>query len=184
MRYILFATATLFVSLVRLDAQVPVTVSEPEIRSYLRESATVVMIPVRSQVDHPIGATLTVSWMDGNEAELRRASTQVQVRPGNNRFEVPLPLPVSSIWTRLKYSLAPRMEDARAFAPQAGIVGIGQIADHVFALKATHAGIARPGESVLVHAQAVHPVTREPFENLEWAARMRVAGQLLAPLRT
>lgn len=183
MRSFLFAAATLFVSLSSADAQSSVTISEPEIRSYLKENATVVAVPVRSQVDHTVSATLTLSWIDKDDKLLRNAQTSVEIRSGQNQFELPLPLPASSIWLRLRYSLTPYTRDARAFPPQSGMVSIAQTANHVFELKATHSGRYRPGGTVVVQAQAVHPLTRQPFEDLEWNGVLMTGRQTQAPGR-
>lgn len=183
MRSFLFAAATLFVSLLPADAQSSITISEPEIRSYLKENATVVAVPVRSQVNHTVSATLTLSWIDKDDKVLRNAQTSVEIQSGQNQFEVPLPLPASSIWLRLRYSLTPYTRDARAFPPQSGVVSIAQAANHVFELKATHSARFRPGGTVVVQAQAVHPLTRQPFEDLEWNGVMTTGKQAQRPTR-
>lgn len=183
MRSIHFAVAALFVSLLPAEAQSSVTISEPEIRSYLKENATVVAIPVRSQVNHAVGATLVLSWIGKDDKVLRNAQTSVEIQAGRNQFEVPLPLPASSIWLRLRYSLTPYTRDARAFPPQSGVVSIAQAADHVFELKATHSGRFRPSGTVIVQAQAVHPLTRQPFEDLEWNGVLITSGQTQRPSR-
>lgn len=183
MRSFLVVAVALFVSLLPAGAQSSVTIGEPEIRSYLKENATVVTIPVRSQVDHTVSATLTLSWIDRDDKVLRNAQTGVEIQGGQNRFEVPLPLPASSIWLRLRYSLTPYTRDARAFPPQSGVVSIAQVANHVFELKATHSARFRPGGTVVVLAQAVHPLTRQPFEDLEWIGVMTTGKQAQGPIR-
>ncbi|MGJ5817077.1 MG2 domain-containing protein [Paludibaculum fermentans] len=183
MRSKLFAVAALFLPLLPAGAQSSVSVSEPEIRSFLKENATVVMIPVRSQVDHAVGATLVVSWIGKAEQVLRIAQTSVNIQTGQNQFEVPLPLPVSSIWLRLRYSLTPQTRDARAFPPQSGVVAIAQAANHVFEVKATYANEVHPGGTLIVQAQAVHPVSRQPLQDLEWNGVLALGREKLRPSR-
>ncbi len=101
-------------------------------------------------------------------------SREVMLQTGQSNVEVPLPLTNSSIWTRLRYSLAPDLTEARAFASISGIVALSRIADHVFELKLSNAGVPHRGSRLSVYAEAVHPVTRTPISGIEWKSKLLI----------
>lgn len=181
MRIFLIVATTLSVCLLGASAQSLVTIQEKGIRAFQRDNATVVALPVHSLVEQPVGAMLTLEWMGPKHGVSQAASSAVEIRKGDNLFEIPLPLPAGSIWMRLRYALTAQIQDARRFGPQSGILPIARVAPYAFELKVTRAGLSKPGVPLRIHAQAVHPLTRLPVEVTEWKAELAAGKKTLAP---
>jgi MG2 domain/A-macroglobulin TED domain/Alpha-2-macroglobulin family/Carboxypeptidase regulatory-like domain/A-macroglobulin receptor binding domain/Alpha-2-macroglobulin bait region domain len=182
MRGTLFAAVAACASAV--FAQSSVTIDEAKIRAGLKNDSTIITIPVESSLDRSIGASLALNWVDNEEIVSGPVSRQVTIQPGRTSIEVPLPIRQSSIWMRLHYALAPDRSEARSFTPLAGIASLSHIAEHVFELKLSYAGVARRGSPITIYAQAVHPLTRAPVAGVEWKAKLTVDGEPLSPIRT
>ncbi len=182
MRGTLFAALAAVLSLMCAQGQSPIVINESGIRAVLENESTSVAVPIESTLDHEVRANLSLDWIGKDDRTLGTVQQDVLIRPGRTSVEMPLPISEPSIWLRLRYSLVPDRGDARAFVPQSGIVALPQIAEHVFELKITHVGMARPGSPFVIHAQAIHPVTRAPVQGLKWNTRLTVNGVGLAPL--
>src|SRR5258708_29669089 len=170
MRGTLFAAVAACASVVY--GQRSLSIDEANIRAGLKNGATVVTTPIERSLDRAIGASLSLNWVQPEGITSGAAGQKVTIQPGHNSIEVPLPIRTSSIWMRIHYALAPERSDARAFATIAGIVSLSHIAEHVFELKLSYAGVARRGQPITIHAQAVHPVTRKPGAGGVLAAKL------------
>jgi hypothetical protein len=188
MRIVAFAVVPFFLSLVTAPAQLliesspPVTVDEHAIRATLQSDSTVISIPIDSSLDYSIRSNLSLEWVGVSDTVLGSSEQNLFVNPGRTSVDVPLRLPSSTIWLRLRYTLAPDRNDTRAFTKRTGIVALPHIAAHVFELKVSYAGIPRRGGPVTVYAQAVHPVTRAPVPDVAWSARLAIEGNSLDPV--
>ncbi len=183
MGQILFAAVGAFVSLGAGQTQPSIAVRESVIRAILKDDATVVTIPVESSFDREVGATLSLEWVEANDHVSSSTSQHVTIAAGKTGLELPFPFTARSIWTRLRYSLVPDRNEARAFRPQAGIVPFSHIAAHAFELKVSQAGSAQRGRPITVTAQAIHPVTRIAVPGVEWEAILNLDDQKIQPVR-
>jgi len=182
MRGTLFAAVAACASAV--FGQLSITINEAKIRAGLKNESTIITIPVESSLDRGVGASLALNWVDNKEIASGAVSQKVIIQPGGNSIAVPMPIGrSSSIWTRLRYALTPERSDARAFAPRTGIVSLAHIAEHVFELRLSYAGVARRGSPITVHAQAIHPVTRAPV-GVKWESKLSIDDQDISPIRT
>jgi hypothetical protein len=172
----LFAALAVVLSLMPAQGQSPIAVNEAKIRAVLKNESTSIAVPVESTLDHEVRAELTLDWVDKDDHDLGSVHQNVSIPPGGTSAELPFAIPKPTLWLRLRYSLTPSRGDARAFAPQSGIVALPEIAQHVFELKTTHVGSPRPGRPFAIHPQAVHPVTRTPVGGLKWNARLTFGG--------
>lgn len=177
MRVSKYAIALLCAAAALAQPVVPVQVEA--VRAVLKDGSTVVSVPVRSALAETVPAELELEWLVPYQEAGPVAPVEVSIRPGANTFAVPLPLPASSIWLRLRYKLTPAVRAARAFAPQTGIVAVTQMAAHVFELNLSMAERPRPGAPLRVQAQAVPPVTRALVEGLTWSARLELDSGIL-----
>jgi hypothetical protein len=178
-----FAAMGAFLSLCAAQTQPSIAVNESRIRAALKDGVTAVTIPVESSLDREVGATLSLEWVQEDDHVSSSSSQHMTIPAGKTGLEVPFPLSVGSIWTRLRYSLVPDRNDARAFRPQAGIVPFSHIAEHAFELSVSYAGAAQRGRPITVTAQAVHPVTRIAVPGLEWEATLNIDDQEIQPIR-
>lgn len=178
----LFAVIMMLLSLSAAQGQSPIRIEESKIRVFLKNGSTCVSVPLTNLADRPIKAQLGLAWMSPKDIEAKTDSRDVTVRPGRSEIEVPFPLTDSSIWTRLYYSLAPNRADARSFAPANGIVSLSHIANHVFELKISTAGISDREGRLSVIGEAVHPLTRALLSGVEWNAKLKINGRELAPV--
>lgn len=167
-----------------LPGQTPVTLDDSRIRAVLREEKTAIVIPVVNESGKEIHAHLTLEWLDRTDAVRGTVQREVVIPPGSSDLEASLPLTESSIWTRLRYALAPTAADARAFARRESVLSLPHIAGHAFALTASRAGTPRRGDAITVHAAAVHPVSRLPVAGVLWEAKLAVDGKKVAPQRS
>ncbi|HVV44197.1 MAG TPA: MG2 domain-containing protein, partial [Bryobacteraceae bacterium] len=172
--------AAVLLPLANASAQSPITIDASKLRAELRNNSTVVFVPLTNESSNRIHASLSLDWLMPTETTFGSAHRDIVLPPGQSTAEVPLPLADSSIWTRLRYTLTPGRDDARAFAPQSGIVAISEIADHIFELHVSHVGNARPGQLVTIHALALHPKTHAVVPNVSFKATLD-SGELRVP---
>ncbi len=188
MRIAAFAVVSYFLSLVTIQAQLltenplAVTIDEAAIRASLQSGSTVVSVPVDNALDYPIRSNLSLEWINVSDNVVGSAEQNLLVNPGRTIADVPLRLPESTIWLRLRYTLTPDLNDTRAFRRRTGIVSLPHIAAHVFEVKVSYAAISRRGSSATVYAQAVHPVTRIAVPDVTWNARLTIDGGSLDPV--
>jgi hypothetical protein len=180
----LFAAILALLSLSVAQAQSLVHIDESKIRAFLKNGLTSISIPISSSTDRPIKAQLALAWMSPDDTDAKPDGQDVTIQPGQSKIEVPLPLTYSSIWARLYYSLTPDRADARSFEPASGIVSLAHIANHVFEMKLSYAGVPHRGGQLTVFGEAVHPVTRAPFKGIEWNAKLSIDDKKLTPLHT
>jgi hypothetical protein len=180
----LLATITALLSLTA-HAQDPylAQLEESKIRAVLKNDSTVVSIPISNSADHPIKARLGLVWMSIHDTGTKPDGQDVMLPPGQSQIEIPLPLSNPSVWTRLCYSLIPDRAQARSFAPVSGIVSLPHIADYVFEINLSYAGLPRGGNQISVFSEAVHPVTRSPITAVQWNAKLSIKNKELAPVR-
>jgi hypothetical protein len=174
MRGTLFAALAVVLPLVGARGQspiakLPITINESKIQATLKNDSTSIVVPIGSTLNREVRAQLVLEWLDTDDRSLASARNDLSILPGGRRVELPLALPKPSLWLRLRYSLIPSREHALDFAPFSGIVGLTEIAQHVFELKATQVGAPRPGKPFIVHAQAVQPVTRKPVDGVKYS---------------
>lgn len=184
MRGVWLAAAVLLLWIPSAQGQASVSIDESKIRAALKDDSTVISIPIASFADHSIKAELSLAWLRTNEEESSAIHQGVTIRPGQSSIEVPLPLVGASIWTRLRYALAPDRTEARAFGHIGGVVSLSVIASHVFEVKAGYAGVPRRGSQITVHAEAVHPETRVPVAGVGWTATLSIDDLEIAPSYT
>ena len=182
MRWISPAFVVLFAA--HAFGQSPVSVPESRIRAELRNNSTVIIFPVDNTSGAAIPATLSLAWLDTNNAVLTPIQRDVSLAPGQSTIETSLPISDPSIWLRLRYTLTPDVSAARVFPQRQGIVALSQIAAWVFELSATQIGTARPGAPLLVHAQAIHPATRLPVTGASWKATLNIGDTSIDPVVT
>ena len=183
MRGVFFAAAAALVSLTNVQGQPSIEIKEDQIQAVLEGSSTTISIPVDNSLGHAVQAQLLLDWLDTDDRDLASTRKILTVNTGHNAFEIPLPIPKSNLWLRLRYLLTPGLNDVRAFTVQSGTVALSQIAGHVFEVKISHAGSARPGARLTIHGQAVHPTWRTPVQAVEWKARATVDETPLNPAR-
>ena len=160
------------------QGQSPIVVNPSGIQALLKNGSTVVSIPIENTLDHGVLGSLSLAWLRPSDAARPSAvDTAVTLPHGESRLEFPLPLPESSIWLRLHWSLTPDRADPRAFPPQEGTLAISQIAGHVFEVKLGQIGQPRYGAPFTVHAQAILPATRAPLDGVEWSAAVVLNGK-------
>jgi hypothetical protein len=159
-----------------------VVIDESRMGAVLRDGSTVVMLPIANASPQPVKASLALAWVDHKEIESGAVLREVVLQPGTTTLETPLRLQDPSIWTRLRYSLTPDRAGARQFARLAGTVGLTRIAGHVFELNIGFAGTAKRGRPMVVHAEAVHPLTRLPVD-VEWQGALVLNDTKVAPTR-
>lgn len=136
-----------------------------------RGGSTVVLVPVTNQAPSPVDAELRLAWVSPREQETSSTVRMVTISPGTSTIEVPFPLTHSSAWARLRYSLKPASASAaRYLKPVAGVASLPHIAAFPFEVRATLAGQPRPDRAISVYAQALHPVTRQTVEGVQWKA--------------
>ena len=184
MRGMFFAAAAALVSQAGAQAPSPTILNETKLQAVLKDGATCIVFPLDSALDHAVQASLSGEWIDIQDHVLSSAHREVTLAPGHTDVELPLPLPVSSIWLRLRYSLAPGRADARAFTPRQGILALSSIAAHAFELKVTHAGLGLGGRTFAVHVQAVNPVTHAAVPGVQFDASLTLNHQEYPPSRT
>jgi hypothetical protein len=168
----LFAVIAVSAGLSAAHQQSSIAIDELKIRAVLRNGATAVIVPVSSFEDRTIKAELSLAWLSVDEKESDIVHQEVLLQPGESKIEAPLPLVDPSIWTRLRYSLVADRADARSFAPINGSVSLPHIADYVFELVAGYADEPRSANPFTVVAQAIHPISRTPFTDVEWSAKL------------
>jgi hypothetical protein len=183
MRGILFAAVAICLSLGGARGQSSIRIDEPGIRAELKNESTTISVPIESKLDHSVRANLSLHWIGMDDGAFDSAVRDISIEPGRTSVEIPLPIPESSLWLRLEYSLVPDRVDARAFGTQSGVVALSQIAEHVFELKATQVGVRHPGSPFTIHAQAVHPLTRLPIRGVRWDARLTLNGVAMDPVK-
>ena len=166
------------------QAQPHVTIDASKIRSALKNGSTVVTVPVESTYEAGIRASLSLSWLDWQDLMSKPVDQVVTIQPGRTLLEVPLQLVSSSIWTRLRYSLIPDGNQARAFPPLNGRVSISQIAPYIFELKINSASEPRRGRPITVNAQAIHPATRTPVEGVVFQAILTIDEKEFTPVQS
>lgn len=181
MRRTLFAALAAVLSFGGAEGQSPFTrspiaIDESKIRATLQSESTSIAVPIANTLDREVRAQLALDWLDRDDRLLASTRKDITIPRGGTLTELQLAIPKPSLWLRLRYSLSPSRQDAPAFAPLSGIVGLTEIAPYVFELKATQVGQPRPGKTFTVHAQAIHPVTRKPVEGLKWVAKLKFAG--------
>lgn len=160
-----------------------VVVDEPKVRAGLRDGRTEVTLPIESSEVRSIRATVFLEWLDPADHPLEKADREVTISPGANSITLPLTLEGASIWTRLRYTVTPARADAAAMRRLRGILALPAIAPHVFELRASLGGTPRRGQPLIVHAQALHPLTRQPLSNIDWSAELEEAKPTsIAPL--
>ncbi len=184
MRLAVFAFVVGSVCLPGVYGESSIAIDESKIRAVLRNNSTAVLVPVSSSADHALRGILTIQWVNDDDQQLGAVRRDVTIPPGESAFESPLPFGKSSIWKRLRYNLTLSPAEARASPPLSGIVSVSQIADYVFELKASYAGVARRGSRIVVHAEAIQPATRMPVSGVQWSAALSVDGKKLNPVRT
>ena len=182
MRGIFFSL--IFAILSFAQAQPRVTIDAVKIQSVLKNGSTVVTVPVESTYEAGIRASLSLSWLDWQDLMSKPVDQVVTIQPGRTILEVPLQLVSSSIWTRLRYSLIPDGNQARAFPPLNGRVSISQIAPYIFELKINSASEPRRGRPITVNAQAIHPATRTPVEGVVFQAILTIDEKEFTPVRS
>lgn len=182
------ALVAAFLPLFNALAQSPVRVDESKLRADLKNDATVIVFPLEntSTIGMPVerSAGLTLEWLNHDDFILTSVHRDITIPPGPSRVEIPLAIPDSDIWLRLRYSLTPDRADVRAFPPLSGIVAVSQIAAHIFELKASHIGVARPGQLLTVYVQAIHPITREVVPGVTFDATLTIANAAALPEKT
>jgi hypothetical protein len=177
----LFAAAAVLLSLCALPGETMVSLDETKIRAVLKNGSTAVSIPVFNSADHPIKAQLALGWLNPNDNESSRIQREVVLERGLSTIEAAVPLNNPSIWTRLRYSLTPDRSEASTVRPIGGVVSLTSLADYAFEVKASVAGTARRGNSITLHAEAVHPVSRLPISGADWQAILTMGETELAP---
>ncbi len=113
----------------------------------------------------PLEAVLTLKWISPEgKADLTTRRT-IEVKPGDSKVEVPLPLPAEGnpLTERLRYELSPDSKNYAAFSPQEGVLSLPEIADNAFMLSVVTVDRARRGRLYPVHVLAAHPVTHRPM---------------------
>src|SRR5271163_966267 len=176
MRGALFAAVTVVLCLPAAPLQPSIHIDETKLRAVLEKASTSIVIPIESTLDHTVVATLSLDWVDRNENKLDSAHKTISLDPGRTSVTVPLPISKPSIWLRLRYSIS-----LDGHLAQLGAVALPQIAEHVFELKISHVGEAHSGRTFIVHAQAIHPVTRKPVDGVKWTAGLTANGIHLLP---
>src|SRR4029077_13158367 len=120
MRSAAFAVVSFFLFFVTVQAQsvieipLSVNVDEPAIRASLQSDSTVVSIPIESALDYSIRSNLSIEWVDVSDNVVASAEQNLLVNPGRTTADIPLRLPESTIWLRLRYTLTPDRNDTRA----------------------------------------------------------------------
>ena len=165
-------------------AQPRVLIDASKIRSALKNGSTVVTVPVESTYEAGIRASLSLSWLDWQDLMSKPVDQVVTIQPGRTLLEIPLQLVSSSIWTRLRYSLIPDGNEARAFPPLNGRVPLSQIAPYIFELKINSANQPRRGRPITVNAQAIHPATRTPVDGVVFQAILTIDEKEFTPVRS
>lgn len=177
-----FAALAAMVCAVGALAQPPVAVDESKLQAVLRDASTVVSMDLRNSLGHAVDAGLTLSWLDQDDNKLVTVDRPVALQPGESRIDVPLKLPSkASVWLRLSYSLKP--SHGAEFPAQQGVVGVSQIAAHVFEIETTTAGYIRGGRPFTIHARAEHPRTHRQVAGVQWSARLESKEGQLQPTR-
>ena len=166
------------------SGQSPVAIDESKIRATLQNESTVITVRVDSSGDHSVSANLLLEWLDRDEKASGTINRNISIAPGENTFDIPLPIESASIWTRLRYSLNPDRAEARAFPPLSGIVSLAHIASYIFEIKTSYAGVPQRGSPFTIYAQAVHPVTRRPVSGISWNAMLSIDKDTLKPVKT
>ena len=100
--------------------EVAISIDESKIRAHLERDSTVISIPIANFASQPVKAELALAWLR-TDAHATEAPVQtITIPPGQSTIDTPLALESPSIWTRLRYSLTPARQDARAFPPASG----------------------------------------------------------------
>jgi len=166
-----------------LFGQANITVVEPKVQAVLKGQSTVVAIPLLSLLDRTTTGSLSIEWLDRHDVTQGSATVEVTVPPGQSTREIPLPISNPSLWLRLRYTLSPKLTDARALTRFTGILSIAHIAPHVFELRTINADTPRYGQPFTLRAQAIHPVTRLPVSGVSWQATIDLNGDELKPAK-
>jgi hypothetical protein len=177
----LFAIIAALLSISAVQGQTSVRIDESKIRAVLENDSTVVVIPIFSSADHTIKAQLSLAWLNTDEKELNSSRQDIAIQPGPQEIRTPLRLSNSSIWTRLRYSLAPVLAEAKSFEPISGILALPHIADYVFQVKLSHTGNAHSNNQFSIYAEAIHPVTQVPIKGVQWNPKLEVNNKELSP---
>ncbi len=167
-----------------LPGQSSIFVDESKIRAVLRGDSTVISVPVLNSSNHPVHAELSLSWITVDDKESTQAAREVLIPQGASNIETPLPITKASIWTRLRYVLTARLQESRTFGRTTGILSLARIADYVFEARVSRVGEFRPGASITVHAEAVHPVSRLPVLGVDWRAALTLSDKAVKPKQT
>jgi hypothetical protein len=95
----------------------------------------------------------------------------------------PLPEMTSNdqVCLRLRYALSPSGPASRIFSTLTGVVALTSIASHSFVLQLARIDFAQPGFDYVVHAQAVHAVTRKPVPGVMMEAALVVGESRIGP---
>lgn len=109
-----------------------VSVHEPGIRVMIPTGPATVTIPVDNPLRRAAKGTLAVSWLDVSGKESPPLERQVELQRGRSEHTFALPLENPSVWTRLRYSLAPDRAAARDFPPRSGIVALAHVSPDAF----------------------------------------------------
>ena len=166
------------------NGQQPVTVDESAIRAFLNRGSTAISVPLRNLTRQAIAANLTVEWLASDDRAVASESREVSIPPGEAQVEIPLSLPQSNPWLRLRYRLEPAAVNPGGFTPISGFAALTQIAGFVFETRLTYGGLCKPGTSCSVFAQAVHPVTHTAVDGVTWHPELDLNRNVTAPSRT
>src|SRR6185503_9158618 len=107
MRGTWLAWGALLMPLANAAAQSPVTIDESKLRAELKNNSTVVLVQIANESSTEIHAHLALDWLGHDDTTLGSAQRDIAISSRQSTVEVPLPLPDSDIWMRLRYTLTP-----------------------------------------------------------------------------
>jgi hypothetical protein len=131
----------------------------------------VVALLVENLSRQAVPAHVRIELVDPKGKVQTQAEQDVSLRPSTTTLRIPLPpLPSSPggpiskefVWSRLQYSIAPKLASGIPAKPTEGIVSAGAVTPRLFELHVAGPGEVRAGGHSTMRVRAVHPVTARP----------------------
>ena len=160
---------SLCILLVSCALSAQVSVREHSTTVHLAKAPTTVSIALTNSGGAELEAVVALGWVRPEVEPKITIRRTVQLKPGESKIEIPLPLPAvgNPLTERLFYRVVPGVKNYIAFAPQQGMLSLPEIADNAFALSVVVLDVPRPGRTYPIHVFALHPVTRKPVDGVE-----------------